>query len=93
MTRSEAADQPLDVGVTLSSGIISARKLRYTVTIAAGEATGALAVPTDDPAPDAVTGDVTATVDTSKRRTTSVTRRRASVPSTCGRPAGDGELQ
>ena len=66
VTRSEAADQPLDVDVTLSSGIISARKLRYTATIAAGEATGALTVPTDDPAPGAVTGDVTATVDASK---------------------------
>ena len=66
VTRSEAADQPLDVAVTLSSGIISARKLRYTATIAAGEATGALTVPTDDPAPGAVTGDVTATVDASK---------------------------
>ena len=63
VTRSEAADQPLDVVVVLSSGIVSERKLTYTVSIVAGEATGTLTVPTDDLAPGAGTGDVTATIE------------------------------
>ena len=50
-------------GVTVSSGIVSARKLSYTVIIPSGEAEAVLSVPTGDPAPGAATGDVTATVD------------------------------
>ena len=63
VTRSEASVDDLDVRVTVSSGIVSARKLSYTVTIPAGEAEAVLSVPTGDPAPGAATGDVTATVD------------------------------
>ncbi len=63
VTRSEATGEDLDVSVTMSSGIVSARKLSYTATIPAGEAEAVLSVPTDDPAPGAATGDVTATID------------------------------
>ena len=63
VTRSEASVDDLDVRVTVSSGIVSARKLSYTVTILAGQAEAVLSVPTGDPAPGAATGDVTATVD------------------------------
>ena len=63
VTRSEASVDDLDVRVTVSSGIVSARKLSYTVTIPAGEAEAVLSVPTGDPAPGAATGDVTATVE------------------------------
>ena len=63
VTRSEATGDDLDVGVTVSSGIVSARKLSHTVTIPAGETEAVLSVPTGDPAPGAVTGDVTATID------------------------------
>ena len=63
VTRSEASVDDLDVRVTVSSGIVSARKLSYTVTILAGEAEAVLSVPTGDPAPGAATGDVTATVE------------------------------
>ena len=63
VTRSEATGDDLDVGVTVSSGVVSARKRSHTVTIPAGETEAVLSVPTGDPAPGAVTGDVTATVD------------------------------
>lgn len=63
VTRSGAVNDSLDVSVTVSSGIISERKLRRTATIPAGEATGTLSVPTDDLASAAATGDVTATVE------------------------------
>ena len=63
VTRSEASVDDLDVRVTVSSGIVSARKLSYTVTIPSGEAEAVLSVPTGDPAPGAATGDVNATLD------------------------------
>ena len=63
VTRSGAVDQSLDVSVTLSSGIVSERKLSRTVTILVGEATGAFSVPTDNLASGAATGDVTAAVN------------------------------
>ena len=63
VTRSEASVHDLDVRVTVSSGIVSARKLSYTVTIPSGEAEAVLSVPTGDLAPGAATGDVTATLD------------------------------
>ena len=48
VTRSEASVDDLDVRVTVSSGIVSARKLSYTVTIPPGEAEAVLSVPTGD---------------------------------------------
>ena len=62
VTRSGAVAESLDVSVTIASGIVSERKLTRTVTIPAGEASGALSVPTNRLAADAVTGDVTATI-------------------------------
>ena len=62
VTRSGAVVESLDVSVTLSSGIVSERKLSRTVRIPAGETTGAFSAPTDDLASGAATGDVTATV-------------------------------
>ena len=62
VTRSGSVAESLDVSVTIASGIVSERKLTRTVTIPAGEASGALSVPTNRLAADAVTGDVTATI-------------------------------
>ena len=62
VTRSGAVDESLEVSVTLSSGIVSERKLSRTVTIPAGAAAGAFSVPTDKLASGAATGDVTAAV-------------------------------
>ena len=65
VTRSGAVDESLEVSVTLSSGVVSERKLSRTVTIPAGAAAGAFSVPTDKLASGAATGDVTAAVDDS----------------------------
>ena len=62
VTRSGTVAESLDVSVTIASGIVSERKLSRTVTIPAGEAVGALSVPTDNLASGAVPGDVTATI-------------------------------
>ena len=62
VTRQVGADYDLDVPVTLSAGIIAADELSHTVTIDAGSASADLFLSTSSPDPDAVTGDVTATV-------------------------------
>ena len=62
VTRQVGADYDLDVPVTLSAGIIAADELSHTVTIGAGSASADLFLSTSSPDPDAVTGDVTATV-------------------------------
>ena len=62
VTRQVAADYDLDVPVTLSAGIIPADELSHSVTIDAGSVSAELVVSTSRLAPDAVTGDVTATV-------------------------------
>ena len=62
VTRQVAADYDLDVPVTLSAGIIPASELARTVTIGAGSVSTDLIVSTNSLDPDAVTGDVTATV-------------------------------
>ena len=63
ITRAINLDSDLDVPVTLSSGIIDEGRLSHTVTFGANETSAELSVHTRTLDPDAVTGDVIATVD------------------------------
>ena len=63
VTRAVDVDSDLEVPVTLSSGIIDANRLSYTVTIPANKTSAELRVHTRTLDPAAATGDVTATVD------------------------------